>query len=122
MALSSNDADALASWGGGQDLSAWEALMWRAGGDYRPRSTGVMIELLDAEPDWDRLVAAHARFTQLVPRLREGVVEPVVSLVAPAWSPDPHFDLEYHLQRVRLPGDGAMGELADRAAQIASRP
>ena len=56
--MSSNDADALASWGGGQDLSAWEALMWRTGGDYRTRSTGVIVELLDTEPDWDRLVAA----------------------------------------------------------------
>ena len=76
MAMSSNDADPLASWGGGQDLSAWEALMWRTGGDYRTRSTGVMIELLDTEPDWDRLVAAHDRLTQRVPRLRERVVEP----------------------------------------------
>ena len=107
MALSSNDADALASWGGGQDLSAWEALMWRTGGDYRTRSTGVMVELLDTEPDWDRLVAAHDRFTQLVPRLRERVVEPVLSLVTPAWSPDPHFDLE-----------GWIALLADRASNI----
>lgn len=122
MALSSNDADALASWGGGQDLSAWEALMWRTGGDYRTRSTGVIVELLDTEPDWDRLVAAHDRFTQLVPRLRERVVEPVLSLVTPAWSPDPHFDLEYHLQRVRLPGDGSMAELHAVAAQFAARP
>src|ERR1700733_11371402 len=116
------DDDTLASWGGGQDLSAWEALMWRTGGDYRTRSTGVMVELLDTEPDWDRLVAAHHRFTQRVPRLRERVVEPAVPLVAPAWSPDPHFDLEYHLQRVRLPGDGSMAELHDLAAQFAARP
>jgi WS/DGAT/MGAT family acyltransferase len=120
--MSSNDADELASWGGGQDLSAWEALMWRTGGDYRTRSTGVMIELLDGEPDWDRLVAAHDRFTQQVPRLRERVVEPVLPLVAPAWSPDPHFDLEYHLQRLRLPGDGSMAELHAVAAQFAARP
>ena len=73
--MPSTDDDALASWGGGQDLSAWEALMWRTGGDHRTRSTGVMIELLDTEPDWDRLVAAHDRFTQRVPRLRERVVE-----------------------------------------------
>src|ERR1700739_2747714 len=122
VAMSSNDADALASWGGAQDLSAWEALMWRTGGDYRTRSTGVMIELLDTEPDWDRLVAAHDRFTQRVPRLRERVVEPAVSLGAPAWSPDPHFDLEYHLQQVRLPGDGSMAELQAVAAQFAARP
>jgi WS/DGAT/MGAT family acyltransferase len=120
--MSSNDADALASWGGGQDLSAWEALMWRTGGDNRTRSTGVMIEVLDTEPDWDRLVAAHDRFTQRVPRLRERVVEPALPLVAPAWSPDPHFDLEYHLQRVRLPAEGSMAELHSVAAQFAARP
>ena len=114
--------DALQDWGGGQDLSAWEALMWRTDGDYRTRSTGVMIELLDTEPDWDRLVAAHDRLTQRVPRLRERVIEPVVPLVAPAWSPDPHFDLDYHLQRVRLPGDGSMAELHALTAQFASRP
>jgi diacylglycerol O-acyltransferase len=120
--MPSTDDDALASWGGGQDLSAWEALMWRTDGDHRTRSTGVMIELLDTEPDWDRLVAAHERFTQRVPRLRERVVEPPLPLVAPAWSPDPHFDLDYHLQRVRLPGDGSMAELHALAAQFAARP
>ena len=88
--------------------------MWRTDGDHRTRSTGVMIELLDTEPDWERLVAAHDRFTQRVPRLRERVVEPPLPLVMPAWSPDPHFDLDYHLQRVRLPGDGSMAELHAR--------
>jgi diacylglycerol O-acyltransferase len=120
--MPSTDDDALASWGGGPDLSAWEALMWRTSGDHRARSTGVMIELLDTEPDWDRLVEAHDRFTQRVPRLRERVVEPPLPLVPPAWSPDPHFDLAYHLQRVRLPGDGSMAELHDLAAQFAARP
>ncbi|MCV7301303.1 DUF1298 domain-containing protein [Mycobacterium barrassiae] len=120
--MPSTDDDKLASWGGGQDLSAWEALMWRTGGDHRTRSTGVMIELLDQEPDWDRLVDAHDRFTQRVPRLRERVVEPPLPVVAPAWSPDPHFDLDYHLQRVRLPGDGSMAELHALAAQFAVRP
>jgi WS/DGAT/MGAT family acyltransferase len=117
-----NAEEGLQDWGGGQDLSAWEALMWRTDGDFRTRSTGVMIELLDTEPDWDRLLAAHDRFTQRVPRLRERVVEPVVPVVAPAWSPDPHFDLDYHLQRVRLPGDGSMAELHTLAAQFAARP
>src|ERR1700761_7988774 len=93
--MTSGDGEALASWGGGQDLSAWEPLMWRPGGDHRARSTGVIVELLDTEPDWDRLIAAHNRFTQRVPRLRERVVEPAGPLVAPARSPDPHFYLEY---------------------------
>lgn len=100
--------DAGAAWGGGPDMSAWEALMWRAEGDYRTRSTGVVVELLDTEPDWDRLVAAHQRLVERVPRLKERVVEPALPVVAPAWSPDPNFELAYHLQRVRLPGDGTM--------------
>ena len=50
-----------AAWGGPADMSAWEALMWRAEADPRTRSTGVLLEILDGEPDWDRLVAAHDR-------------------------------------------------------------
>src|SRR5260370_18194134 len=103
--MPSTDDDALASWGGGQDLSAWEALMWRTDGDHRTRSTGVMIELLDTEPDWDRLVAAHERFTQRVPRPRGPAVDPPPPLVSPAWAPDPRFPPDYHLPPARLPGD-----------------
>jgi WS/DGAT/MGAT family acyltransferase len=110
------------SWGGGPDMSAWEAMMWRAEGDYRTRSTGVVVELLDTEPDWNRLVAAHQRLVERVPRLKDRVVEPSLPLVAPAWSPDPNFELDYHLQRVGLPGDGTMAELERLAAQFASRP
>src|ERR1700758_3085811 len=120
--MPSNDADTLASLGGGTALSAAEALMWPTSNDPRARSTGVMIELLDTEPDWDRLVAAHRRFTERVPPLRERVVRPPLPIDPPAWSPDPHFDLEYHLQRVRLPGDGSMAELHAMTAQFAARP
>jgi diacylglycerol O-acyltransferase len=120
--MAETNDDALASWGGGQDLSAWEALMWRTNGDHRTRSTGVIVEMLDTEPDWDRLVAAHDRFTRRVPRLRERIVDPVLPLVAPAWSSDPHFDLGYHLQQVRLAGDGELAELHALAAQFAARP
>lgn len=122
IALSSTDSNSLAAWGGDQDLSAAEALMWRTSNDHRARSTGVMVELLDSEPDWERLVTAHDRLTQRIPRLRERVVEPPLPLVPPSWSPDPHFDLDYHLQRVRLPGDGSMAELYSLAAQFAAHP
>ncbi|MCV6992085.1 DUF1298 domain-containing protein [Mycobacterium timonense] len=120
--MPSSGADPLAAWGGGADLSPWEAVMWRAEGDHRTRSTGVLIELLDREPDWQRLVAARERFTQAVPRMRERIVEPLLPIVSPAWSPDPHFDLSYHLHRVGLPGDGSTVELYAFIAQFASRP
>jgi diacylglycerol O-acyltransferase / wax synthase len=111
-----------ADWGGPADMSAWEALMWRAEADPRTRSTGVLLEILDGEPDWDRLVAAHDRVSQQIPRLRERAVEPLLPLFPPAWSPDPHFDLGYHLQRVRLPEPGTMRQLLDLAQGILARP
>src|SRR3984893_14369087 len=111
-----------AAWGGVEDMSAWEALMWRAEADPRTRSTGVLLEILDREPDWDRLVAAHERISQQIPRLRERSVEPLLALVPPAWSPDPHFALGYHLQRVRLPEPGTMRQLLDLAQGILARP
>jgi diacylglycerol O-acyltransferase / wax synthase len=114
--------DVRAGWGGGQNLSAWEALMWRADGDHRTRSTGVVVEILETEPDWERLVDAHDRLSRRIPRLRERIVEPLLPLTTPAWSPDPRFDLEYHFQRVRLPGTGSDAELYTLAAQFAVRP
>jgi len=111
-----------AAWGGPADMSAWEALMWRAEADPRTRSTGVLLEILDGEPDWDRLVAAYDRVSQQIPRLRERAVEPLLPLFPPAWSPDPHFDLGYHLQRVRLPEPGTMRQLLDLAQGILARP
>ena len=111
-----------AAWGGPADMSAWEALMWRAEADPRTRSTGVLLEILDREPDWDRLVAAHDRISQQIPRLRERAVEPLLPLFPPAWSPDPHFDLGYHLQRVRLPEPGTLRQLLDLAQGILARP
>jgi diacylglycerol O-acyltransferase / wax synthase len=111
-----------AAWGGPADMSAWEALMWRAEADPRTRSTGVLLEVLESVPDWDRLVAAHDRVSQQIPRLRERAVEPLLPLFPPAWSPDPHFDLGYHLQRVRLPGPGTMRQLLDLAQGILARP
>jgi len=120
--MPSDPTDPLASWGGDADLSAWEAVMWRAEGEHRTRSTGVFVEMLDQAPDWDRLVAAHERLTQAIPRMRERIVEPLVPIVPPTWSPDPHFDLAYHLQRVRLPEEGSATELYSFIAQFASRP
>ena len=80
-------------WGGGADLSAVEGVMWRADNDPRTRATGAMFERLDQVPDWPGFLAAHERGTRMVPRLRERIVEPMLPLVQPAWSLDPHFDL-----------------------------
>jgi len=119
--MAARDANG-AAWGGPADMTAWEALMWRAEADPRTRSTGLLLEILDREPDWARLVAAHDRASRQIPRLRERVVEPLLPLVTPAWSPDPHFDLDYHLQRLRLPEPGTLRQLLDLAQGILARP
>jgi WS/DGAT/MGAT family acyltransferase len=96
--------------------------MWRADGDPRTRSTGVLLERLGGEPDWERLRAAMARLVTRLPRLRDRVVEPPLPLVTPRWSPDPHFDLDHHLRRVRLPGDGSERELFAHLGAEMARP
>jgi len=111
-----------AGWGGPADMTDWEAVMWRAEVEPRTRSTGVLLEILDCEPDWNRLVAAHDRITRQIPRLRERVVEPALPLVPPAWSPDHDFDLRHHLHRLRLPAPGGMRELLEVTEGLFDRP
>ena len=112
----------VAVWGGSGDLSAWEALMWRSESDPRTRSTGILLEVLDGEPDWDRLLHGHERITRLVPRLRERIVEPHVPLVQPAWSTDPHFDIRHHVRRTSLPAPGTHQQLIELCEDLHQRP
>jgi diacylglycerol O-acyltransferase len=119
---SPDDADTERSWGGGPHLSAFEGVMWRAERDPRTRSKAVLVEVLDSEPEWDRLVAAHRRIVRRIARLRERIVEPTLPLVQPSWSADPHFGLGYHLQRARLPEPGTFRQLLDLAQSVHLRP
>jgi WS/DGAT/MGAT family acyltransferase len=103
-------------------MSAWEALMWRAESDPRTRSTGILLEILDGEPEWDRFLAGHERTTQRIRRLRERVVEPLVPVVQPAWAPDPHFDLAHHVHRMHLGGPGTHQQLLALCESVFRRP
>lgn len=110
------------AWGAGPDLSAWETVMWRTYADPRTRAHGVFLELLDREPEWERLVRAHERGTLEVPRLRERVVEPAVPVGTPAWSPDPDWDVARHVKRQALPAPATMAHLHEVTAEFARRP
>ena len=103
-------------------MSAFESVMWRLESDPRLRSPMVAVELLDTEPDWDRLYAAHDWGTRLVPRFRERVVEPPLGLGRPVWAVDPNFDLHYHLRRVRLPKPGSFDQVLELAEKAAMTP
>jgi WS/DGAT/MGAT family acyltransferase len=115
-------ADAILDWGGGEEMNPSETVMWRAEADRTLRSTGLLIEELDTAPDHDRFLAAHHWAVGMVPRLRQRVVEPPLGLGWPRWSTDPHFELEFHVRRTRLPAGAGWPELLGLAAQLAMTP
>jgi diacylglycerol O-acyltransferase / wax synthase len=86
------------------------------------RSTVMAVEVLDTEPDWDRLVDAHEWASRMVPRLCDRISEPFGFVGTPIWVRDQHLDLRYHLRRYRLGGDGGWPELLTTAAQLAMTP
>jgi diacylglycerol O-acyltransferase len=113
--------DAVALWGLEAEMSSFEAVMWRAEAEPRLRSDGVVVELLDGTPDWDRLGAAHRRGARLVPRLAQRVVEDPLLLGPPSWV-DTELDLEHHLTRVRLDDGAGLGQVLELAAELMMAP
>ena len=109
-------------WSRSQELTGFEALMWRAEADPRMRSTVVIVETLDLEPDWDRFVAATDWASRVVPRFRERIVSPFLGAGTPYWALDPDFDLHYHLRRLRLPEGAGLPGLFTLAEQTAMTP
>ena len=49
--------DELRNWGGPDEMSAFESVMWLAEVDPRLRSTIVSIMVFDITPEWERLQA-----------------------------------------------------------------
>lgn len=108
-----------AAWSTSRGLTPVQTLMWRSERHPVQSSTSVVVIDLDRAPDWTRLLAATEWGTQLVRRLRQRVVDPVVPTAAPTWADDPTFDLGYHLRRE---GVASREEMLTRAAQVALRP
>jgi WS/DGAT/MGAT family acyltransferase len=109
-------------WGVDPSLNDVEALMWKAEASPRLRSAGVFVDLLDGAPDWDRLVAAHEWAIDLVPRLRQRVVDDPLRIGPPTWVIDDGFDLGYHLRRVRVPAPATFDEALTVAQSLAMSP
>src|SRR5215216_5223690 len=76
------------AWGTAREMNEVEALMWRAESDPRLRSTMLGLYVLDCEPDWERLLAAHQWGSRLLPRFRQRVVDPPLHVGLPAWAAD----------------------------------
>lgn len=113
--------DELRAWGGPNEMSAFEAVMWRAEVDPRLSSTIVSVMELDCAPDWERFKADHRWLVAAVPRFRQKVVVPK-GVGNPVWVEDPAFDLDYHLRRTSLPAPGDDRQMFDAAALIGMAP
>jgi len=114
--------DLAAAWGADDRMNEAEALMWRSENHPRLSSTICSLMLFDISPDWDRFLAAHEWATELVPRCRERVMDPLLPVGTPAWVPDESFQLDYHVRRTRLPGAGTMAQLLELAQTEALAP
>ncbi len=108
-------------------MSDSDALMWNIEKDPLLRSTIVTVLFFDQAPDWPTLVARIERGSWLIPRMRQRVATPMMRMGPPHWSGDAHFDLGYHLRRVRAceASDDAVLDIARNAAMAGfdrSRP
>lgn len=114
--------DLAAAWGAEDRMNEAEALMWRSENHPRLSSTICSLMLFDISPDWDRFLAAHEWATELVPRCRQRVMDPLLPVGPPAWVPDESFQLDYHVRRTHLPGAGTMAQLLEFAQTQALAP
>ncbi len=96
-----------------------DAVMWDIEKDPVLRSTITAVAILDRSPDWERLRTRLERASRLIPRLRQRVVVPTLRIGPPRWVVDPHFELDYHLRRVRSPGGGSLADVLSVAEPIA---
>lgn len=114
--------DLAGSWGAEDRMNETEALMWRSESHPRLSSTICSLMLLDESPDWDRFLAAQEWATELIPRCRQRVMDPLLPVGPPAWVNDEGFQLDYHVRRMQLPGTGTMAQLLEFAQTQALAP
>ncbi len=94
-------------------MEPFDALLYRSEDDPRGRSDMLAVFVLDAAPDWQRVVETFERASREILSLRQRVVEPPLRLMLPEWVVDPDFDLCYHLRRARLPEPGSWRQFLD---------
>jgi WS/DGAT/MGAT family acyltransferase len=68
-----------------------------------------------------KMQAQIASRTFQAPVFRRLLVEVPFRLGHPVWVDDPHFDIDYHVRRTAVPSPGGLLEVAELAADIASR-
>jgi WS/DGAT/MGAT family acyltransferase len=102
-----------------REMSEQDALMWNVDSEPMLRSTTAAVTLLEAAPDPGLLRFRLEQAAAEIPRLRQRVVVLPRFISRPNWVRDPDFDLDYHLRRVRAPGDGSLESVFELAATLA---
>lgn len=72
--------------------------------------------------DLDAVRAVIEPRLHLARPLRQRLVEVPLGLGRPYWVDDPHFDVEFHLRELALPGPGTREQLGEQVARIHARP
>lgn len=103
-------------------MSDHEALMWNIEKDPWLNPSGASLTILKGTVDAEHFRRTLRRAVVKMPRLYERVVPGLGRLAPPAWVPDPEFDIDYHMRRVRLPAPGSERQLFDLAAQLYQEP
>jgi len=87
--------------------------------------TGVVILDTSTSPEpWTFDLFRRHLLSRLgaIPIFREKLIEVPLGLDRPYWVPDPHFDIDYHLRHIGLPGEGNREQFAEQVARIHGRP
>jgi len=103
-------------------MSDHEALMWNIEKDPWLNPSGAAITILQGTIDQEHFRRTLRRAVAKMPRLYERVVPGLGRLAPPAWVPDPEFDIDYHMRRLRLPKPGTERQLFDLGAQLYQEP
>ncbi len=99
-----------------------EALMWNVEKDPWLNPSGASLTILEGKIDPEHFRRTMRRAVSKMPRLYERVVPGLGRLAPPAWVPDPEFDVDFHVRRLRLPKPGTERQLFDLAAQLYQEP
>ncbi len=99
-----------------------EALMWNIEKDPWLNPNGASVAIFDGPLDDEHFRRTMRRAVARMPRLYERVVPGIGRLAPPAWVPDPEFDFDHHVRRIRLPEPGTERQLFDLAADLYTEP
>ncbi len=100
-------------------MGASDAFSWHMERDPVLRPPIVVAVWLDRAPSWDVLLARVDRASRLVPSLRQLVVDSPLPVIVPRWTYDPHFDLSWHVRRVRAAEPGTRDGVVQLARRLA---